>query len=406
MRAAQAAQEKLVRSRMLEYLMATNPNPTEADISATKTVKMDRSLRRHYDTIVQFTASVRILTSQSISPNEVKRGCTMLEHAIQEWAAMHCHLVPYFHLATHLQPQFLRHGPGPGWWTFGYERNNGFLGRFNTNGHSGGEIEGTMMRGWWKAILIQDLISQLEQIPNRGPEDNDALDLLKSCIKGGALERKGTLQTYIARVETEGNPNAVNFPRFSKTKDLRQLGAGYYRLVLAHLRSIWGPEFVVIPDVQVPQNDNEISLSANVESFSHVWVRKLRFGAAEDHRGQSAKYAYIDGRVPVQIDYLFRVQHEISEDRKISAAFSIVRRFQPCTVITDWPWDLWATDIGIRVWNQNCFDPQEVVALDRLTGQFVLAPVTVRGYALWITIAFDHRNRGRCTRRRRGEEEV
>ncbi|KAJ7018533.1 hypothetical protein C8F04DRAFT_877254, partial [Mycena alexandri] len=67
---------------------------------------------------------------------------------------MHCHLVPYFHLATHLQPQFLRHGPGPGWWTFGYERNNGFLGRFNTNGHSGGEIEGTMMRGWWKATLI------------------------------------------------------------------------------------------------------------------------------------------------------------------------------------------------------------------------------------------------------------
>ncbi|KAJ7044316.1 hypothetical protein C8F04DRAFT_881243, partial [Mycena alexandri] len=180
------------------------------------------------------------------------------------------------------------------------------------------------------------------------------------------------------------------FPRFSKTKDLRQLGGGYYRLVLAHLRSVWGPEFIVLPDVQVPQNNNEISLSANVESFSHVWVRKSRFGAGEEHRGQSAKYAYIDGRIPVQIGHLFRVQHEISEDRKISAAFAFVKRFQPCTVITDWPWDLWATDIGIRVWNQNCFDLPEVVALERLTGHFVLAPVTVRGYALWITIAFDH----------------
>jgi hypothetical protein len=74
---------------------------------------------------------------------------------------MHCHLVPYFHYAAvHLEPQFLKHGPGPGWWTYAYERNNSFLGRFNTNGHSGGELEGTMMRGWWKATLIQDLVSQ------------------------------------------------------------------------------------------------------------------------------------------------------------------------------------------------------------------------------------------------------
>ncbi|KAJ7432669.1 hypothetical protein B0H11DRAFT_1759884 [Mycena galericulata] len=61
---------------------------------------------------------------------------------------MHCHLVPYFHYAIHLEDQFLKYGPGPGWWTYCYERNNGLLGRFNTNGHSGGEMEGTMMRGW------------------------------------------------------------------------------------------------------------------------------------------------------------------------------------------------------------------------------------------------------------------
>ncbi|KAJ7718697.1 hypothetical protein DFH07DRAFT_761463, partial [Mycena maculata] len=136
--AAQAAQEKL--------------------IDEIKSTKMDRSLRRHYDTIVQFTAAVRIITSNSISPNEVRRGCGALEQAIQSWARMNCHLVPYFHFAVHLEPQFLKHGPGPGWWTYPYERNNGLLGRFNHNGHSGGEIEGTMMRGWWKAILIQDLV--------------------------------------------------------------------------------------------------------------------------------------------------------------------------------------------------------------------------------------------------------
>ncbi|KAJ7502210.1 hypothetical protein B0H11DRAFT_1691130, partial [Mycena galericulata] len=58
-----------------------------------------------------------------------------------------CHLVPYFHLAVHLEPQYYKHCPVPSWWTYRYERNNGFLRRFSHNGHPGGEMEGTMMRG-------------------------------------------------------------------------------------------------------------------------------------------------------------------------------------------------------------------------------------------------------------------
>jgi hypothetical protein len=157
--AAQTGQEKLVRARMRENLLAKNPDATEDELDEIKTATMDRSLRRHYEQVVQFTAAIRIITSNSISPNEVKRGCGALERTIQEWARMNCHLVPYFHYAVHLQPQYFKHGPGPGWWTYPYERNNGFLGRFNHNGHSGGEMEGTMMRGWWKTTLIQDLVS-------------------------------------------------------------------------------------------------------------------------------------------------------------------------------------------------------------------------------------------------------
>lgn len=163
--AAQAAQEKLVRARMRENLLAKNPDATEEELEHIKSVKMDRSLRRHYDTVVQFTAAIRIITSNAISPNEVRRGCGTLERAIQTWARMNCHLVPYFHFAVHLEPQFYKHGPASGWWTYPYERNNGFLGRFNNNGHSGGEMEGTMMRGWWKTTLIQDLVCVSRLLP-------------------------------------------------------------------------------------------------------------------------------------------------------------------------------------------------------------------------------------------------
>jgi hypothetical protein len=156
---AQARQEKLVRARMRENYLAKTENPSEEELERIKTIQMNRSLRLHYENLVQFTAGVRIITSDTISPNEVKRGCGAIQRSIQSWAEMHCHLVPYFHYAAvHLEPQFLKPGPGPGWWTYAYEWNNGFLGRFNTNGHSGGELEGTMMRGWWKATLIQDLV--------------------------------------------------------------------------------------------------------------------------------------------------------------------------------------------------------------------------------------------------------
>ena len=159
--AAQAASEKLVRARMLENLMTQNPNPSEEDLDRIKSAKMDRSLRRHYDVVLEFSAAICILSSQEISPNEVKRGCAALSRSVQSWARMGCHLTPYFHFAMHMEPQFLQFGLAYGWWAFSYERNNGFLGRFNHNGHSGGELEGTMMRGWWKTIFIQDLVCQM-----------------------------------------------------------------------------------------------------------------------------------------------------------------------------------------------------------------------------------------------------
>jgi len=119
---------------------------------------MDRSLKRHYETIVEFSAAIRILSPRSISPNEVQRGCAALSRSCQSWARMGCHLTPYFHFAQHMEPQYLQLGPCYGWWVYGYERNNGWLGRTAHNGHLGGELEATMMRRWWKAKFIHDLV--------------------------------------------------------------------------------------------------------------------------------------------------------------------------------------------------------------------------------------------------------
>lgn len=158
--AAQARLEKLLlRERRLSTLLAEDPDSTEGEMQEARQATMNRSYVRHYDTMVQFSAAVRVLTSRSLSPNDVIRGCSGLARSCQSWAEMGCHLTPYYHLAQHMESQFLQFGPCYGWWVYAYERNNGWLGRTRHNQHSGGELEATMMRRWWKTKFIQDLVS-------------------------------------------------------------------------------------------------------------------------------------------------------------------------------------------------------------------------------------------------------
>ncbi|TRM57814.1 hypothetical protein BD626DRAFT_550936 [Schizophyllum amplum] len=152
------AQQRLVWKRMLAAYRLAHPGADNEEGPSLDDARMDRSYTNHYRAVLQFSAALRILSSYAISPNDVRRGCAMQSRSVQTWARMHCHLTPYFHLAMHFEEQYYRFGPCAGWWTFPYERNNGFLGRFNTNGHSGGELECTMMRGWWKMTFIQELV--------------------------------------------------------------------------------------------------------------------------------------------------------------------------------------------------------------------------------------------------------
>ena len=64
--------------------------------------------------------------------------------------------MPYFHFAMHLDVIFECFGPAYVWCIFAYECTNGLLAKYKHNGHTGGELEVTLMQGWWKVQLIQD----------------------------------------------------------------------------------------------------------------------------------------------------------------------------------------------------------------------------------------------------------
>lgn len=67
----------------MEHLLARNANPSDAEITGVNSATTDCNLHHHYAVILKFSATVHILSSQSISPDDVCRGCAALSHATQ-----------------------------------------------------------------------------------------------------------------------------------------------------------------------------------------------------------------------------------------------------------------------------------------------------------------------------------
>jgi hypothetical protein len=98
-----------------------------------------------------------MLFGHTVTPNDIQRGSNALQRSLQEWAWMGCHLTPYFHFSIHIAQQLLRTGPCYSSSVWAYKRNNGFLGRFNNNGHSGGEMEALCFGDGGKPSLFKML---------------------------------------------------------------------------------------------------------------------------------------------------------------------------------------------------------------------------------------------------------
>ncbi|KAI0042742.1 hypothetical protein FA95DRAFT_1609954 [Auriscalpium vulgare] len=387
--------KKMLGNRRAEVIAATVGNPTAADFDKARSISPSRNYRQHFDVLIQFTASLRIISTQSITPYDAKRGCDYLNDCCQAWARMGCHLTPYFHYATHLFPQFLRLGPiayTAAVWA--YERHNGALAQINHNGHSGGELEATMMRAWWKRIQITDLISALKSLPRPHRfEDADSIKILEEALEGEKKAARGTLETYTDRVRAkDNNEDIIQLPKQSKEIRLRRLGAAegvsLYGLVYAYLRDLWKGSFNLVPDVGTSGHGS--AFSGRVRSPSHVVVRKRRFGASTRTRGLSACYGYMGNRIPVCIDYLFTVNHMLADGSKFDANIAVVRRFTRDERIPEFPWAIWATDLGVQAWYAQRFADAEVIPMENLTGHFIMCPLRLRNKSLWFTVAHDH----------------
>lgn len=156
--AGEHTEELMKKRRRKNAARQSDPTDLELDYEAIEATGASRNYQDHYLNVLRFCAGSRMIVTREISPNDASRAVTFFSEAFQSWARMNCHLMPNFHFATHTDLFIWAFGPGYAWWVFPYERHLGRLGRFKTNGHSGGELEATMMRSWWKSIYCQDLV--------------------------------------------------------------------------------------------------------------------------------------------------------------------------------------------------------------------------------------------------------
>lgn len=150
--------ERILRERRREDI-SRQADATHDDLNAASLATMSRNYHDHFTAVLEHCTAIRLWAAHQISPVDIRRAQECHGHACRSWARMNCHLTPNFHLSEHNEMHLLRLGPFPGWWGFPMEQHNGFMKGFRINGHTGGQLECTMMRAWWKYSLLSDLVS-------------------------------------------------------------------------------------------------------------------------------------------------------------------------------------------------------------------------------------------------------
>ncbi|QRV79852.1 Transposase family tnp2 [Ceratobasidium sp. AG-Ba] len=163
------------------------------------------NLRFHYRQALRFCLAVNIIDKRSITPSEIGFSQQLLELLCADYIRNNVQLPPNFHYMMHLEEFMLKTGSVYNTHVWAMERANAVVSKINHNGRSSGVLEGTLIRGWWKYLTIQNLIRTLESLPNQTEADKAMISDLLVALKGGSedAQHTGTLEAFIAQCQTD-----------------------------------------------------------------------------------------------------------------------------------------------------------------------------------------------------------
>ncbi|KZV63186.1 hypothetical protein PENSPDRAFT_758171 [Peniophora sp. CONT] len=355
----------------------------DLDLDDIEDIKASRDYHKHYMNVLRVCTAIRMLWTRSTCREDIELAQDYLCHAFQSWAIMGCHLKPNFHIACHGLEWLEAFGTFYSFSVWAYERCMGILSKFKTNGRTGGELECTFMRAWWKTILCQDLIRHMQDLEDGSPGDKAAIDALLTAMRGGAEahRQRGTLLNYLASVSQDEAADPVQFPSYKAKVNIRDM----YDMLLDYARTLW-PHARIKSDRGMSEGDL-VFYPWQVSAYPTVRVRGVKYGASTHPHGEKQCYGYIEGRRAVRIEYIL----SIALTEELTSNVAIVRRFETDERIPSAPWDLWEGDLGIQMWARDLADIYEVQPLEKMSGLFAMCVCTLPGLCTFrITISLDH----------------
>jgi hypothetical protein len=118
-----------------------------------------RNPQFHYRQVLRFCLATSILDKHMLTPADIEFSQDLLQSMCIDYASHNIPLSPNFHYMMHLQESMLKTASVYNTHVWGMEHANGILSRINHNGQGRGILEGTLMRGWWNHMTIQNLVS-------------------------------------------------------------------------------------------------------------------------------------------------------------------------------------------------------------------------------------------------------
>ncbi|QRV80055.1 Transposase family tnp2 [Ceratobasidium sp. AG-Ba] len=325
-----------------------------------------------------------------ITPAEIHFAQELMELLCVDYVRNNVPLPPNFHYLMHLEEFLLKYGSSYNTHVWGMERANGILSKINHNGRKDGMLESTLMRGWWSHAAIQNLIKKLRGLPNRTEADESIIQDLLAALRGGAehAQQRGTLMAYIAQCQTaythlHGIQEPTRLSGQSRIIDLEK--CGIYQLVLDFCIATWPDAGIFGPGMP---RQRYLAPTGMVRNYSYVEYDGVRYGASTHTSGAGYCFGYIDGRFPVRIDRVLLI--ELQGEPHIRCICALVRRFCPPPVEGQFPWDMWASNLGVSSWAYEQLGELTVIPVHRFSGALALFEVPMSYGRYWITVALDN----------------
>ncbi|KAB5590187.1 Protein CSF1 [Ceratobasidium theobromae] len=348
-----------------------------------------RNVQFHYQQVLRFCLATSILEKRTITPVDITFATGLLETMCKDYTAHNIPLSPNFHYMMHLEEFLLKTGSVYNTHVWGMERANGILSHVNHNGKSGGVLEGTLMRSWWSTITVQNLIKNLQALPNPTPADNDVINDLLEAVKSGneQAQQQGSLMAFIAQCQTEytqlyGIQVSTRLSKQSCFVNLESIGL--YEEVVQFCEAKWPGAGIFGPGM--PQ-EHYLAPNGMVRNHSYVEFNGIRYGSHKHTSGKGYCYGYIDQNHPVQIEYILVIK---IPGTGFDCTCVFVRQFQVPEVEANFPWDAWAQNLCVASWAYGQLGDPIAIEVNHFSGAFALFDIPMRLGRYWVTVALDN----------------